>query len=306
MRRREERPPSRFTLGIDIGSGFSKAVVCEGTVVKASAVAPSVGNYRQAARTVAEAALEEARLSMTDMARVGATGYGAGTVDFADETATDIACHAAGIHCLFPQARTVVDIGAQFSKAISIDAGGRIANFVLNEKCAGGSGRFLQVIARILHISVEEIGELSLTSKSPVEFTTGCAVFAESEAVSRIAEGALPSDILAGVHKAMASKIANLVTRVGLIPDCVVTGGGARDRGLVRALATELGSEFLTPEAPQITAAIGAALMARRNIMADGDEEAREIRAPGGGRHGQRVLDDGEGSPAVERGKMAE
>src|SRR5208283_4140465 len=154
--------------------------------------------------------------------------------------------------------RTVIDIGAQFSKAIRVDGAGRITNFVLNEKCAGGSGRFLQVIARILHMTLEEISEVSLMSKSPVEFTTGCAVFAESEAVSRIAEGALPADILAGVHKAIASKIANLVTRVGLVPECAVTGGGAKDRGLVRTLEAELGSEIVVPEEPQITAALGA------------------------------------------------
>jgi activator of 2-hydroxyglutaryl-CoA dehydratase len=112
-------------------------------------------------------------------------------------------------------------------------------------------------------MTVEEIGEVSLRSKSPVEFTTGCAVFAESEAISRIAEGALPADILAGVHKAMASKIANLVTRVGLVPECAVTGGGAKDIGLVRTLEAELGSDILTPGEPQITAALGAALMAR-------------------------------------------
>jgi len=200
---------------------------------------------------------------MADIAFTRATGYGSGAVDFADETATDIACHAVGVHRLFPQARTVIDIGAQFSKAIRVDSAGRITNFVLNEKCAGGSGRFLQVIARMLHMTLEEIGEVSLGSKSPVEFTTGCAVFAESEAVSRIAEGALPADILAGVHKAIASKIANLVTRVGLVPTCAVTGGGAKDRGLVRTLEAELGSEIVVPEEPQITAALGATLLAR-------------------------------------------
>ncbi len=252
-----------YTLGIDIGSGFSKAVVCEGGSVRGSAVMPSMGSYRETAKTVAGAALEKACLSMADIAFTRATGYGSGAVDFADETTTDISCHAAGVHHLFPRVRTVVDIGAQFSKAIRVDSSGRITGFVLNEKCAGGSGRFLQVIARILHMAVEDIGEVSLRSKSPVEFTTGCAVFAESEAVSRIAEGALPADILAGVHKAIASKIANLVTRVGLVPDCAVTGGGAKDIGLVRTLAAELGCEILTPQEPQITAALGAALMAR-------------------------------------------
>jgi len=252
-----------YVLGIDIGSGFSKAVVCEDGSVLASAVMPSVGGYREAARRIAGAALDKARLSMADIAFTRATGYGSGAVDFADETATDFACHAAGIHHLFPHARTVIDIGAQFSKAIRVDSAGRITGFVLNEKCAGGSGRFLQVISRILHMTLEEIGAVSLRSKSPVEFTTGCAVFAESEAVSRIAEGALPADILAGVHKAIASKIANLVTRVGLAPECVVTGGGAKDIGLVRTLEAELGSEIVVPEEPQITAALGAALIAR-------------------------------------------
>jgi predicted CoA-substrate-specific enzyme activase len=155
----------------------------------------------------------------------------------------------------------VVDIGNQFSKAIKLDEAGRVANFVLNEKCAGGSGKFLQLIARILRVRVEEIGALSLRSTKPVDFTTGCAVFAESEAVSRIAEGALPEDILAGVHKAMASKIANLVVRIGLVEACVVTGGGALDIGLVRTVETELGTKVLVPAKPQISAALGAALL---------------------------------------------
>jgi len=250
-----------YILGIDVGSGFSKAVVCEDRKALSSAVVPSGGNYGEAAQSAAEAALREAGLSMDRVSLTGTTGYGAGAVAFADRSATDISCHAAGVHHLFPSARTVVDIGAQFSKAIRVDAAGRITNFVLNEKCAGGSGKFLQLIARILHMRLEDLGDLSLSATKPVEFTTGCAVFAESEAVSRIAEGALPADILAGVHRAMASKIVNLVTRVGLAPDCVITGGGAKDRGLVRTLAAELGVEVLVPEEPQVTAALGAALL---------------------------------------------
>ncbi|MGD0230276.1 MAG: acyl-CoA dehydratase activase [Syntrophorhabdales bacterium] len=252
----------RYCLGIDIGSGFSKAVVCQDRIVRASAIMPSGGSYSEAARKVAEAALHKAGLSPADISSTTATGYGAGAVDFADRSATDISCHAAGVHHLFPSVRTVIDIGAQFSKAIRVDSAGRITSFVQNEKCAGGSGKFLQVIARILQADVEDIGELSLRSENPVEFTTGCAVFAESEAVSRVAEGALPVDIMAGVHKAMASKIINLVTRVGLALDCAVTGGGAKDRGLVKTIATEMGVEILIPEEPQITAALGAALLA--------------------------------------------
>ena len=162
-------------------------------------------------------AIEKARISDADISTTVATGYGAAAVDFADRTVADISCHAAGIYHLFPSVRTVVDIGSQFCRAIKLDDDGRVTNFVQNEKCAGGSGKFLQVIARILHMNVEDIGALSLQSTNPVEFTTGCAVFAESEAVSRIAEGASPADILAGVHKAMSAKIVNLTIRLGLV-----------------------------------------------------------------------------------------
>jgi len=248
-------------LGIDVGSGFSKAVVINDDQVLTHSVMPSGGDYKGTARRVAEDALGRAGLSFGDMTHAVACGYGAAMVEFAVRAATDISCHAAGVRHLFPAARTVVDIGNQFSKAIKLDESGRIVNFLLNEKCAGGSGKFLQVIARILRIGVEEIGEISLRSTKPVDFTTGCAVFAESEAVSRIAEGALPEDILAGVHRAMASKIVNLVVRVGLAEECVLTGGGALDIGLVRTVESELGTKVLVPEEPQITAALGAALL---------------------------------------------
>lgn len=253
-----------FVLGIDVGSGYSKAVVMEpeGKEMRSYAIMPSGGDYREAGRAIAQATLQKAGLTLNDIARTVAAGYGGNMVDFADQTSTDISCHAAGLYYLFPSVRTVMDVGAQYSRAIRLDNNGKIANFIMNEKCAGGSGKFLQVAARILHINVADIGELSLTAVKPVEFTTGCAVFAESEAVSRISEGASPADILAGIHKAMASKIVTLVTRVGLTPDCAVTGGGAKDLGLVKAIEAELGTGVFVPEEPQITAALGAALIA--------------------------------------------
>jgi predicted CoA-substrate-specific enzyme activase len=251
----------KYVLGIDVGSSFSKVVICRGKIVVSYAIVPSGGNYVETALKVSEMAVQKAGLSRADISQTVATGYGAATVDFANRTVTDISCHAAGIHYLFPSARTVVDIGGQFSRAITIDGDGRATNFVQNEKCAGGSGKFLQVIARILHIAVEDIGALSLRSTKPVDFTTGCAVFAESEAVSRISEGATPADILAGVHKAMAAKIVNLIVRLGLAEACAVTGGGAKDAGLVRTIEAELGVNVLVPEEPQITAALGAAIL---------------------------------------------
>jgi len=251
----------RYALGIDVGSSFAKAVLLGDGTLRSYATMPSGGNYAKVARKVASASIEKASISDADISTTIATGYGASAVDFADRTLPDISCHAAGIHHLFPSAGTIVDIGSQFCRAIKLDGDGRVSNFVQNEKCAGGSGKFLQVIARILHMNIEDIGALSLEAANPVQFTTGCAVFAESEAVSRIAEGASAADILAGVHKAMSAKIVNLTIRLGMLPECAITGGGAKDIGLVRTLEAELGVNLLVPEEPQISAALGAALL---------------------------------------------
>ena len=255
-----------FFVGIDVGSGYSKAVVCENRTLKSYAIMPSGGDYRESARRIADEALSKINISMNDVAYTVAAGYGATMVGFANRTYTDISCHAKGVHHLFPDVRTVIDIGAQYSRAIRLDNNGSIVNFIMNEKCAGGSGKFLLIIARILHMDVNDIGSLSLTATKPVEFTTACAVFAESEAVSRISEGALPADILAGLHNAMASKIATLITRIGLTPDFAVTGGGAKDIGLVKAIEAELGKSVLTTDEPHITAALGAALLASESL----------------------------------------
>jgi len=251
-----------YFAGIDIGSAFSKAVVVAESELVSYYIIPSGGNYKLAADEVAGRALSEAKLSFKDIAYVVATGYGAANVAFSNKVATDIACQSRGVYNLFPSARTVIDIGGQFSRVFKVDEGGRAIAFVLSEKCAAGSGRFLQVIARVLQIDLKEIGQLSLKSKNKLDFNTGCAVFAESEAISRIAEGASKEDILAGVHRALAAKVQNLVERIGLEPDCALIGGGAKDIGLVRSIEEGLGLSLLVPEEPQIVAALGAALIA--------------------------------------------
>lgn len=223
---------------------------------------PSGGNYRRAAEKVIEGALGKAGLSLEGLSLVVATGYGAANVPFAGEQATELACQGRGVNYLFPRARTVIDVGGQASKVIKVDARGRVTDFVISEKCAAGSGRFLQVIARVLGVELEDIGPLSLKSSDGVKFSTSCAVFAESEAISRITEGARKEDILAGVHHAIAAKILNLVQRVGLEKECAITGGGAKDVGLVKRVEERLGTHLLVPQEPQITAALGAALIA--------------------------------------------
>ncbi len=255
----------RYYAGLDMGSvGIKAALIRSGRMVSWEIV-PSGGSYRDAAHRALDGALAKAGIEREALAGLVVTGLGAESAPFEARSASDISCQAMGCHCLFPTARTFIDIGGQFSKAARITPEGRVADFLMSEKCATGSGRFLQVISRILHVPIEDIGPLSLTAENPVEFSTNCAVFAESETVSRIAEGAKSADILAGVHRSMASKVAMLVKRVKMTPDVVLTGGGGTDAGLVQAVGQALGVPLLVPEMPRISAAYGAACLAMTN-----------------------------------------
>lgn len=260
----------RYSIGIDIGSAFSKAVVISGDEIVSYHVMPSGGNYKLTAGEVVKKALDKAKLSLDNAGYIIATGYGATNVAFANEMVTDLSCQGRGVAYLFPSVRTVIDIGGQFTRVFRVNEKGKVTAFLQSEKCAAGSGRFLQVIAKVLQIDLEDIGELSLKSKNKVDFNTGCAVFAESEAISRIAEGARKEDILAGLHRTLAAKIQSMVERVGLENDCAVVGGGAKDIGLVRSIEQSLGSKLLLPEEPQIVAALGAALIAREKAIPSG------------------------------------
>jgi (R)-2-hydroxyacyl-CoA dehydratese activating ATPase len=256
-------------VGIDIGSAFSKGILMCDQNIAASCVMPSGGNYKFTAQRVEERLLSQAGLSSSDILYLVATGYGAKSVAFADRVITDISCHSKGIFHLFPSARTAVDVGDLFSKAFRIDERGNSLTFLLSGKCAGGSARVLQVIAKVLQVKVEEIGELSLKSEKRIDFNTGCAVFAETEAVSRIAEGASKEDLLAGIHRALAAQINSLAERVGIEKEYALVGGGARDVGLVKEVEEVVGFKIIVPDQPHMTAALGAAVIA--------EEKAREI-----------------------------
>lgn len=228
---------------------------------------PSGGNYRTAAETVLGAALEKAKISRKDVRKVVATGGGANNVSFADAISSDIACQGRGVFFLHPFVRTIIDVGDLSSKVSRIDANGSTSAFLLSGKCAGGSARILQVIARVLRVKIDEIGPLSLKSLNPVRFNTQCAVFAETEAVSRVAEGLAKEDLLAGIHLALASQLYTLAERVGVEQDCALIGGGAKDIGLVKAMQEIAGHEFIVPDEPQMMAALGAAIIAGENIL---------------------------------------
>lgn len=252
----------KYYAGVDMGSVSIKAVVINDCRIVASYLVGSGGNYRDVVQNVLDNVLSRIGITYDQMAGIVVTGLGAESFPFTVRQASDISCQAIGCHRLFPSARTVIDIGGQFTKVTKISSQGRVIDFLMSEKCAAGSGRFLQVIARILHIGFDDIGPLSLQSQNPVEFSTNCAVFAESETVSRIAEGALPGDILAGVHRSMASKVSMLVQRLKWEPDVVLTGGTAADVGLIAAINAALGVKVLVPREPRLTAAFGAACQA--------------------------------------------
>jgi (R)-2-hydroxyacyl-CoA dehydratese activating ATPase len=253
-------------LGIDIGSASSKGVLIAETKAVASAEFPSGGDFKVTAERMKASLLNQANLSPQDVIRTVASGFGAKMVPFADEIVTDISCHGKGVHYLLPSVRTVIDVGDLYTKALRIDGDGNLLKFVLSGKCAGGSGRILKVIAKVLHLKVEELGELSLKSKKRVEFNTGCAVFAESEAISRIAEGTAKEDLLAGLHRALAAQVDALAVRLGIEKEVAVVGGGARDAGLVKALEEIRGYSLLVPQEPHMTAALGAAIIASESL----------------------------------------
>ncbi len=253
--------------GLDIGSTYSKAVVFSRGEILSSAVIPSGGNYKLTADEVLKKALTEVNISLDDVKYSIATGYGADSVSKVDDKVNDMTCQGRGISHLLPSVRTVADIGGQLSKAFRVNGEGRIENFIFSEKCAAGSGKLLQVIARVLQVDINELGELSLKSKNKIDFTTGCAVFIESEVISRIAEGFLKEDIAAGIHRSLASKIHVLMERLGLKPDYALVGGGAKNIGMVRSIEERLQAKVLIPEQPQLVAALGAALIAEEKAI---------------------------------------
>ncbi len=256
-------------MGIDIGSGTSKGVITSDGKLSVRHVLPSGVNYHATAQRLRDELLAKAGLSPEDIAYTIATGHGADNISFSAGKIDDIRCCARGISSIFHSVRTVIDIQGMSSQVIRLNDKGQTLNFVVSEKCAAGSGRFLDVIANILRIDLKDIGTLSLKSKNPVAFTTGCAVFGESEAISRVSEGASIEDILAGVHEALANKISSLAGRIGVEKDCAISGGGALDVGLVKSVGEKLGIQLLVPPQPQLVTALGAAIMAEERHKGD-------------------------------------
>jgi len=255
-----------FVMGIDIGSASSKGIILGDPGPVSSLECPSGGDFQRTAESMRGELLSRTGISGGDISRTIATGFGSKLVAFANEVKPDIVCHAKGVASVLSSVRTVIDVGDLYTKVLRIDGLGHVHHFLLSGKCAGGSGRILQVIAKVLQLKVEEIGELSLKSKKRVEFNTGCAVFAESEAISRLSQEVAQEDLLAGIHRALAAQINSLAERIGVEQDVAMVGGGARDIGLVQALKEARGHDILVPPRPHMTAALGAALIAMESL----------------------------------------
>ncbi|MFC2059974.1 acyl-CoA dehydratase activase [Chloroflexota bacterium] len=249
-------------MGIDIGSITSKGVITKDGKPAVCHLLASGNDYRVAAQKLKEELLTRAGLSSEDIAATVVTGCGANSVPFGDQKVADIRCCTRGINSIFPSVRTVIDVQGQSSQVIRFSETGRVIDFVVSERCAAGSGCFLDIIANVLRLDLKDIGSLSLKSKNPVIFTTGCAVFGESEAISRVSEGFSKEDILAGIHEALANKLANLVNNIGLEKDCAICGGGALNIGLIQSVEKKLGIQLLVPPQPHFVTALGAAIMA--------------------------------------------
>ncbi len=250
-----------YVLGIDSGSTSTNAVLInEKKEILSYAVLRTGAKSMESADRIRMEVLDKAHLSVSDLTATISTGYGRVSIPFADRNITEISCHARGAHFVNPAVRTILDIGGQDSKAIRVNENGDVTDFVMNDKCAAGTGRFLEMMADTLEIGIEELGPLSLQSKEKVEISSMCSVFAESEVISLIAQNKETADIARGIHRAIAGKALSLLKKVGLEPAFMMTGGVAKNLGMVAVLEEMLGAPLFVYEEPEIVGALGAAL----------------------------------------------
>ncbi len=253
--------------GIDIGAGTTKAVILDNCRLLASEVILTSHDIEKAADEVIGKVAGKAALSVGDLKRVVSTGYGRHSIGFADRAVSEIICHAKGVHFLLPKTEVIIDIGCQDSKIIKLDDNGDVVDFVMNDKCAAGTGRFLEVMAQALGLTIDEMGPESLKSTEPCHISSTCTVFAESEVITLRARGATRQDLVAGIHQAIARRII-LMAADWNFDRVVFTGGVAKNPGVKRALEEQLGQKIVVPEEPQLTGALGAALIANAELPA--------------------------------------
>jgi predicted CoA-substrate-specific enzyme activase len=265
-------PPGKFfriaggikliTAGIDVGSNTTKVVILKNGEWLGDALVPTGADNRGSAEKALAQAIKAAGIKRTEIAHCVATGYGRINIPFAGRKITEISCHGRGAYAVFPGTRTVIDIGGQDSKVIRVDASGRVVDFIMNDKCAAGTGRFLEVMARALEITLPEMAAIANKSKNPVTISNTCTVFAESEVISYLAQGLPKEDIIRGLHEAIVDRIESMALRLGVEPEVTMTGGVALNAAILDSLRKRLKQTLLLPSQPQLIGAYGAALTA--------------------------------------------
>jgi predicted CoA-substrate-specific enzyme activase len=252
-----------YFAGVDIGSTMTKVALMDRSGNLLSTIkGPTGPEHRQLANEVMRQALEQAGLRIDEMSYIVATGYGRLNVPFADRQITELSCHARGVSSLFPNVRTAIDIGGQDAKCMKIDKG-RLTTFAMNDKCAAGTGRFLEVTATTLDIRLEDMGDIASKATKKIQISNLCTIFAQQEVVALLSRGEELENIVAGLHDALSSRVAVLARRLGIEPDLVLTGGVAKNNGMVKAMKESLGCQLLVPEEPLLTGALGAAILAK-------------------------------------------
>jgi len=270
-----------YAAGIDVGSTQTKAILIDtARGIVARALIDTGANVIRAGQRALDELVANARIDRNDVKFVVGTGYGRYKIEAGDTQVTEISCHARGAQMLFPNTRTVIDMGGQDTKAIKVGPEGDVLDFCMNDKCAAGTGRFLAGAADVLGLTLDEIGEISLRGTKPIRLTSVCTVFVESDILSHLAQKKKVEDILAGVHEAIATRTIGLVRRVGMAPEMTFTGGVARNIGMVKALEAKLGAELNISEDAHFCGAFGAALFAMDHILADQKLEAKVDAEP--------------------------
>ena len=256
-----------LVAGVDVGAATGKAVIMDEEGILSHCIMPTGHDVVDVGNQVAIKALDQIGRTIDDLDYVVSTGYARRAITFSNKSVSEIICHAKGAKYLIPETKAIIDIGGQDSKALTVGKEGRVLDFVMNDKCAAGTGRFLEVMANVLNVDLEEMGAVSLTSKDPCYISSTCTIFAESEMVSLRAEKRNREDIIAGIHKAVASRVMIMGATIDFIQKTIFTGGVAKNIGVKKALDDLLGFEILVPEEPQIIGAVGAALMARAEVL---------------------------------------
>ncbi|MBN2534904.1 MAG: 2-hydroxyglutaryl-CoA dehydratase [Spirochaetales bacterium] len=255
-----------FFAGIDLGSIYSKVVLInDKKEVVSSAISPSGVNYEKVTKSCLEKVCREADIDKEQIRMSVGTGYGRKSIHFTDKSITEISCHAGGVFFLYPSCRTIIDVGGQDSKVINLRADGSIENFIMNDKCAAGTGRFLEVMANTMEQKLEVMNQLAFKATDELTISSVCTVFAESEIISLISQNNSLENISKAIYKSIASKITSLLSQASSSLDMIVfTGGVARNVFLVAYLEELLKTKITIPDIPQITGALGAALYAKK------------------------------------------